>query len=263
MTGYISPTVWHSPTYHALRLFILPLSLLGLRVVDFKRYNNLNQRVYFLLLTASLMSLSILAKPSYAIALIPGLLLFALCLVVMNRPVDWKLLLLGIVLPGIVMITLQYLLSFGDDAGVQFGFFALWRLWIPDWQIPVRLLLSLAFPLSVYILYFGEARKNIYLNTSWLIFLVGFIFMFFFNETGQRFYHSNFNWTGYCTMFALMFATVHFLVEHFAAERRSRLKAGYYLSRQVSMRFLVVASVFALHVVFGMMYWCRYQSFPV
>lgn len=48
MTSYVNPTIWHSPTYHALRVFILPLSLLAMRIVDGSSYRDRNQRIYVL-----------------------------------------------------------------------------------------------------------------------------------------------------------------------------------------------------------------------
>ena len=263
MTGYVNPTIWHSPTYNALRLFIVPVSLLSLRIVDGSRYRDVNQRIFFLLLTASLISLATLAKPSYLIALIPGLCLLVAYRVVKSQPVDWALLFLGIILPGAVLLALQYLVEYGDGGGIQFGLFTLLRLWLPVWQIPIRLILSLAFPLSVYVLYFSEARKHTYLNMSWLIFFVGLGYMYFLTENSWRFYHSNFNWTAYSVIFALMYASVQFLVERRVAERRRKLQDGHGTRGRFSMRFAVVACLFGLHVIFGIIYFFRFQLFPV
>jgi hypothetical protein len=211
---YVNSIVWHSPTFHALRLFIVPVSLLALRVIDGSGYRDLRQHVYFVLLAASLLSLAILAKPSYAIALLPGLCLFALYRVRKRQQVDWAMLLLGIVVPGAVLLGLQYLINYGNgDDGIQLGLFEIARIYAPTWQIPFRLVLSLAFPLSVYLLYFSEARKYTYLNLSWLVCLAGLFSMYFFNVSGWRSDHAVFNWTAYSATFALMYATVQFLVE--------------------------------------------------
>lgn len=264
MTGYVNATVWHSPTFHALRLFIVPVSLLALRIIDGSGYRDLRQRVYFLLLTACLLSLAILAKPSYAIALLPGLCLFALYRVWKRQQVDWAMLLLGVLLPATVLLAMQYLVTYGNvDDGIQFGLFLSARMHVASlWQIPFRIVLSLAFPLSVYLLYFSEARKHTYLNLSWLVCFVGLTFMYCFNLTGWRSTHAVFNWTAYSTAFALMYATVQFLVEKHAAERRLSLQVEVSAKRALSLRRVLIVSVFGLHVIFGVIYFFRFQSYP-
>ena len=264
MTGYVNSTVWHSPTFHALRLFIVPVSLLALRIIDGSVYRDLRQHVYFVLLTASLLSLAILAKPSYAIALLPGLCLFTLYRVWKRQQVDWAILLLGIILPSSVLLAMQYLVNYGNGHdGIQFGLFLSARMHVVSiWQIPFRIILSLAFPLSVYLLYFSEARKHTYLNLSWLVCFVGLSFMYCFNVTGWRSGHAVFNWTAYSTTFVLMYATAQFLVEKYSAERRRSLQVEVSAKRPLSLRHILVVAVFGLHVIFGMIYFFRFQSFP-
>ena len=166
IVGYVSPTVWHSPTFHALRIFILPVSLLAFRALAAAPYRDLNQRIFVLLLAAALVSLSVLAKPSYAIALLPGVCLVAFYRVLARQSVDWLLLVLGILLPALVILALQYLVNFGSGDGIQVGLLESWRARIPIWQIPIRLIASLAFPLSVYLLYRAEAQNSFFLNMS-------------------------------------------------------------------------------------------------
>ena len=56
MLGYINPIVYHNPTSITARLFVIPLSLLALRIFQGQAYRNLNQRVYIALLSATLLS---------------------------------------------------------------------------------------------------------------------------------------------------------------------------------------------------------------
>ncbi len=265
LTGYVTSTVWHSPTFHALRLFVLPVSLLALRTFIGGGYRDSGQRVYFLLLAACLMSLAILAKPSYAIALLPGLCLFALYRAWKRQPVDWGLLLFGMILPGAILLLLQYLINYGSgDGEIQFGLFLSARQHVLSaTQIPLRIILSLAFPLSVYMLYFSEARKYTYLNLSWLVCIVGLFCMYGFNVSGMRFRHAVFNWTAYSAAFALMYATIQFLVEKHAVERRQSPQVEASSKRPLSRRLLFVAAVFALHVMFGLIYLFLFHSYPV
>ncbi|MCY3831920.1 MAG: hypothetical protein OXG85_02815 [Chloroflexi bacterium] len=264
MTGYVNSMVWHSPTYHALRLFIVPVSLLALRAVDGSAHRDRAERAFWTLLTAGLLSLATFAKPSYTIALLPGCCLFALCRVWIRQPVDWSMLLLGIVLPGAVMLGLQYLVNFGNgDDGIQFGVILSARFHVEStWQIPFRIILSLAFPLSVYLLYFSESRKHTYLNLSWLICMLGLFFMYFFNVTGWRSNHAVFNWTAYSAAFALMYASTQFLMEKYSAARRRPIQVTEAMRRPVSLRPILVATMFGLHVGCGIVYYFQFLSYP-
>ncbi len=263
MMGYISATVWHSPTFHALRLFIVPVSLLAFRVFEGFQYRNRNQRVFFLLLTACLVSLAVMAKPSFVIALIPGLCLFALYRVVNRRHLDWLLLTVGILLPSSVLLGMQYLINYESESGIQFGLFVLQRLSMPGWHIPIRLVQSVAFPISVYLLLFKNARHDRFLNMSWLIFFVGLIYVYFINVTGLRVYHGVFFWTGHSCAFLLVFATVRFLVRQYVIASRSENLCTGWSKRLLSGRTFAIATVFGLHVAYGLTYWFRFQSFPV
>lgn len=256
--GYVSPTVWHSPTFHALRIFILPVSLLAFRALAAAPYRNLNQRVFVLILAATLVSLSVLAKPSYALPLLPGVCLVAFYRALSRQSVDWLLLALGILLPALVILALQYLINFDNGDGIRIGWLELWRSKFPIWEIPIRLAASLAFPIMAYLCYLSEARKSVYLNMSWLIVFVAFVFMFFFNVTGWRTRHFVFNWGSYAAVFALMYATTEFLLGLLADERRKRLGDKSPAGPFLSIRFRAVASVFALQVVFGIIYYFRF-----
>ena len=234
------------------------------RIVDGSRYHDLNHRIYVVLLSACLISLATMAKPSYTIALIPGVCLFVIYRMSKRQSVDWPLLILGTFLPGMILLGLQYLVNYGNGGdGIQLGILVFARLWMPVWQIPIRLLLSLAFPLCVYLLYFAEARKYTYLNISWLIFFVGMLYMYFFNVSGWRFDHGVFSWTGHSVIFALMYASVQFLVERYAMERRRMLEDGNTSRQLFSIRFILVAATFGLHVIAGIAYFFRFQSLPV
>ena len=263
IVGYVSPTLWHSPTYHALRIFILPVSLLAFRAVAAAPYRNLNQRVFVLMLAATLVSLSVLAKPSYAIVLLPGICLIAYYRALARQPVDWILLALGILLPALVILALQFLVNFGNGDSIQVGWLESWRRQVPIWQIPTRLTASLAFPLLAYLLYLSKTRMSLYLNMSWLVVLVAVFFMFNFTVTGLRSSHFVFNWGAYAAVFALMYATTEFLLRQFAAERRQRLLVESPARLLLSLRFGAVAAVFAIQVVCGILYCFRFLSSPI
>ena len=121
------------------------------------------------------MLLCILAKPSYAFALLPGCCLFALWRVFRRQRVDWLLLLCGFCIPGSLLMGLLYLLAYASadvESAIRIGVFTFIHHWIPTWRIPIQFLLSLVFPLAVFALYFKRARRNLYLIMCWVIFAV-------------------------------------------------------------------------------------------
>ena len=261
MIGYINPFVYHSPTLHALRLFVIPVSLLALRTFVNTSYRNSNHRLYTLLLCASLLLLSTLAKPSYTFVLIPGCCIFAAWQTFRANRVDWIYLIFGICIPGLLMLGLLFLLSYvnnDDSSTISFGVFVYIKHWIPVWRIPIQLLLSLAFPLAVYLLFLAEAQKHLYLNFSWTVFAVGAFVTYCLYESGPRIDHGNFIWSSYISAFALLFASVLFLIQQYASSRVARLEDGHNLPSRTSLKICISFILFGSHVFCGIGYYIRY-----
>ena len=263
MIGYINPIVYHNPTVITVRLFVIPISLLALRIYQSQAYRSLNQRVYVLLLCAVLVLMSTLAKQSFTIALLPGCCLYASWRLLRRRHVDWFLLAIGICLPGVFMLAFQYLLydvNSSDGSAVAFGFLTFMQQWIPSWRIPIQLLLSLVFPIGVYLRYRENARRHLYLNMSWVLFAVAAGITYVLYETGPRIEHGNFIWNSYSAIFLLMFASALFLMEQHAHERQLEIGElhvfGIKLSRSVAFLMLL----FGLHVVSGITYYMRFLA---
>jgi len=262
MIGYINPIVYHNPTLIALRLFAIPVSLLALSVFSNTSYRNANHQLYTLLLCASVILLSTLAKQSYTLVLIPGCCAFAAWRIFRGNRVDGMLLVFGICIPGSLMLGLQYLISYvgSSDSTISFGVFAFFRNYIPDWRVPVQLALSLAFPLTVYLLYFAEARKHLYLNFSWTVFAVSAMVSYCLYETGDRIYHGNFLWNSYITVFVLMFASLQFLVQQYGRSRLAWPQDCRSRPPKISLKLSISVVLFGAHVFFGIGYYIRFMT---
>jgi hypothetical protein len=260
MIGYINPIVYHNPTSIAAQLFVIPLSLLAFRIFQGQSYHNLNARVHAVLLSASVLLLGTLAKPSFTVILLPGLGLFALWRVCRRQRIDWILLLCGFCLPGFLLMGLQYLLAFGnqDSSAIAVGFLTFMLHWVPAWRIPIQLLLSLAFPLAVFALYFTQARRDLYLNLCWVIFAVGAASVYFLYEDSARIAHGNFIWGSYNAIFLLMFASLRFLVVQHARETRGGSSDFTLFGVGFSRRVAIAALFFGLHLHSGLAYYDRF-----
>lgn len=263
MMGYINTVVYHNPTLIALRLFAIPVSLLALKVFSGTSYRDANHRRYTTLLCASVILFATQVKPSYTIVLIPGCCAFAAWRTLRGLRVDWKLLVLGICLPGVFMLGLQYLISyinFDDGSTIALGVFVAIEYWAPYWRIPLQLALSLAFPLTVYLLYFAEAKRHLYLNLSWAVFAVSALVTYCVYESGYRTHHGNFVWNSYITAFVLMFASVQFLVQQYALPRLACPPDRRRMPSIRSLKFCISSVVFGAHVFFGIAYYIRFMT---
>ncbi|MCY4073337.1 MAG: hypothetical protein OXG60_18760 [Chloroflexi bacterium] len=261
MIGYINPVVYHNPTLIALRLFAIPVSLLALKVFSSPSYRDANHRRYTILLCASLLLFATQVKPSYTIVLIPGCCAFAAWRILRGDRVDWMLLVLGICIPGSLMLGLLYLISYvnlADGSTISFGVFVFTRYWIPDWLVPIKLLLSLAFPLSVYLLFSAEARKHLYLNLSWAVFATSALATYCLYESGPRIGHGNFLWNSYITVFVLMFASVQFLIQQYVRFRLAWPQDRRSMPSRMSLKFSISVVFFGAHVFFGIGYYIRF-----
>jgi len=263
MLGYISPMVYHNPTSVTARLFVIPLSLLALRIFDGLPYRSLNQRAHITLLSASVVLMATFAKPSFTFVLLPGCCLFALWRAYRRQSVDWLLLVCGFCLPGAFLMGLFYVMSYvshDTSSGVAFGFLTFMRHWIPTWRIPIQLVLSLAFPLVVLALYFERARRHFYLNLCWIIFVVSAVTVYTLYEEGFRFQDGNFLWSSYSAIFLLMFASLLFLVEQHRRETQLGCGDWTVLGVPVSRKTAIASLAFGLHLLSGIAYYYRFVT---
>lgn len=250
MLGYINPVIYHSPTQNLLRIFVIPVSLLAFRALENRPYRNTTHRIFIILLSASLIALASLSKPSFTITIIPALTLYVLYRLWKRQPIDWLLYLFGLCIPAVGIIALQtfvtYTSTYVDPSGMAVGFMAFMLKYVPLWRIPIQLLLSLVFPLAVYGLYFQNARRDVYLNLSWVTLLIGLGYTYFVHETGYRVGDGNFIWTSYSASFVLMFASVIFMVGQYRAYRLANPKPHGALRR-----LRIVGALFIVHVLSG------------
>jgi len=234
--GYIGMAVYHNPTMLILR----PLALLVF--VYAARVFKADRKTSFLLLS-SLLVVSTLAKPSYTVCLLPAIVLLALAEHTRGNSVDWKLLSLGIVLPGVLVLGWQYAQAYRssvDPPGILFAPLAVVRHYSPS--VLSKFVFSILFPLCVTVCYLPHVRKNVRFRLCWLTFGFGLFYSYFLAEGGERMYHWNFAWSAQISLFVLCVVAVLFL-----------LRQSYR-----GFRFSFCAAIFGLHVISGII-WYWYQ----
>lgn len=231
--GYIGLASYHNPTVHLLRPFALLQFIFAAMI--FRRSPAGEQARpspwWIVLLSAAATLAGMLAKPNYAIALIPALAVMAAWYLWRRRWLDWRLLLLGQAAPFLLSFGLQlaliYLLPESGDAKIILTFFGVERYW--SGFLALKLLLSLLFPLSMLHILRGRLRDDPELLLALLAFGIALIHLYFFAEAGDRFTHANFRWGAQTTLFILFAVLVRRLIAlaREAAPVRPRLWPAY------------------------------------
>ncbi len=204
--GQGSPTVWHNPTYNAVKPFALLSCVLLFKMIE-RRDASLKTCTAYALLSL----VCLLMKPSFFQIQAPGVFLYLLLYLIMYR--DWKFVLkIGLsFVPIFLYMAVQFWMLFyapeGEGGGIAFMPFALMVSSSPS--IKISTLLLLAFPLYAILV----LRKTIFQKSSPYLpiicmLLVGFLEYTLFIETGDRAYHGNFAW-GY--MLAVFLCWAFFL----------------------------------------------------
>jgi hypothetical protein len=246
--GYLSPNVYHNPTYLMLRPFAL--LLFGYAVRCFTMTGEQRVGRWDIAAAVLLTVLGAYTKPSYLIALLPVMGLGLGLQLLRRRPVDWKLSIVGIIIPGIVVLFAQYLLNFGQENANSIVLEPLAFLTTHGIQNGLlKGLASIAFPIIVYSLYFRQARRDAGFNLAWLVFGVGATYFYLLAETG-RFEHGNFLWSAVTTLFILYGTAVRFLITIMPPVDKAWR----------SSRVWMVVGVLGLHSSSGML-WYYYQTF--
>jgi hypothetical protein len=113
-----------------------------------------------------------------------------------------------------------------------------WRIYSPN--IPVSLLLSVAFPLGTALLYFKEIKKDPTVLLAWGILLVAIAQYALLAETGERFTDANWIWASNIAMYLVFLVSTATLI-----------------GQPKSKRFYFLSALLALHIAAGVYYYGR------
>jgi hypothetical protein len=263
--GYLPLNVYNSPTYTLLKLSSLPLFLLACKT--FAPSNNKN---WWLIPGSALFTiLSALSKPSFIVIILPAVGLMMVYKLLAKEYINWRLFLIGMVLPSVIVLGWQYYISYATAwqnldrlqfpptriAFMPFGQFIRWNVPLP--LLFPKLLLSILFPLIVYFAYWETARKDLTFNLGWLIFIFGCISTYSFVEitlsgkqAGLVSGAGNFTWSGLIGVYILFVAAALFFL---------RQNFGYLVfandNRHPRLRLTISLIALALHLVFGLIWY--------
>jgi hypothetical protein len=213
--GQLSPNIWHNPTGIFAMPFCLLVFLAGLAALE-------RPSLTTMALAGAAMVLSLLAKPNYVLAFGPCFAIAAFA--VWNRAIDAGRLSFGAVLgqallalgPATLVLVRQFQSTFGEHpgeiAGVRIAALAGWSVLMKPQYIPYAILLSIAFPLTVAILYWRDVFRDRTTALAWAVFAVSVVQFLLLAETGKRAEHGNFGWGAVLANQVLFVACCDFLL---------------------------------------------------
>jgi hypothetical protein len=238
--GYIGLANYHNPTVQLLRAFALPLFILALQV--FIKPKNPN---WMTAASALLVIISTLIKPNLAICLLPSMVFFSGLAILQKKIIDWKLEILGFIIPAGITLIGQYFVSYSGignvDTQIIFAPLVVESAF-SEFLLP-KFFLSLFFPLVILILFNKTIFKVFEMQLAWFTFLLGVIQVYIFAESGSPLFHGNFRWSAQITLLILFIASARFVYQRWGELKMQLLKEK-----------IIVYLAYLPHVVGGIVY---------
>lgn len=235
--GYIPVNTWHNSTTIMLMPAALLLFFKSFDFVQLKQESIFGKEAAILLL---LTVLSVLIKPSFFFVFVIAFPVFWFLNHKFSKPLMAVMIICSAGL--VAMIIIRHYVYSGSGSQVIIKPFEAWRTWSNN--IPLSLIVSVAFPLMVIVLYPRQALKNKLLQYAWLSFFTGLILYILLNETGARAIHGNFSWQTIICNFILFLSSIIFL-----------------LKQKTGLKSRVAFMVFAMHVAAGIIFIAKLPFF--
>jgi hypothetical protein len=235
--GTGTPNVWHNPTYIFCKPFCLLVFIFLLKSYDYFIEKKEYTKMLFLLSLFSV--LSMWAKPSFLMSFLPSVaIIFIYKYFKKEISIRFLVLLAISLLPSIIPFIYTNYKVFHYPNSTESVIIAVGRVWnAQSKNIPLSILLAMAFPLYVFIL---KVKK---LSTPHLLvfinYLTAMLIYFLFAEKGFRMYHGNFSW-GY--KYAMFFM---FLVS---------IEEFFFKNRPAPLLYKIGWVLFLLHLLSGLYY---------
>jgi hypothetical protein len=189
-----------------------------------------------------------LAKPSFAICMVPALLVLVALRFCRSQFIDLRAITLGLLAPAVLVLAVQYHLSFSGTSGgaayhnsVIFAPLAVMKYHSKD--LVRKFVSSIAFPLAVYVLYWARARRDTSLNFAFLLFGFGISYTYLLSEKLNG-WTGNFLWSSYIGLFMVFVFAVVFYVRQVFKTTHDRIEIA---------RHVICFGVLMLHVRSGIL----------
>lgn len=244
--GSFSPNPFHNATYLAARPFAVIAFFLGAEILQEYEENTRWMRPKYALFGLILL-VATMTKPSFTLVLVSVfgvIMLWRLCRSKgKGMKAFWQL---GIYfIPTFLDLLYQYRDVFvgspeAGDKGIGLGLLTAWGT-VTD-NVPLSVLLGIAFPITVLVFQKFRFREDGRLCFAWQLYIASLFMLMFLYEKGYRMKHINFSWGYMYGMFFLYVASILRLAEE--TRRRS----------QPLWQLVAQWSVFGIHLICGLDY---------
>ena len=257
--GYISGSLWHSPTMLAAKMFALPLFLAV--VGSFNKPYILRRPLLYGMKLFCITVVGMFAKPSLVMAMVPAVILLSMwqSVVAKESKQQWIMLLLAFIVPAVCVVLIQARMYESVNVGshIRFAPFATVREMSPGtWGW--KLLLSILFPAACYLLTNTKGQCRQRLTLAWLTFAFGLCMMYLLSES-KRTSHGNLIWGAQLAMYVLMVESVRAVIEWWKINRSPDQKPV----PAFGFRFAVLLLLFVMHLGYGVAYYLHLRTEPV
>lgn len=245
--GILTPNPYWNATYLAVRPLTIATFFLGIdllaeyeTVLSWKKVTAFGVLVFLCTFT----------KPSFTFILVPTGAIILLYRLFKNKGKTWKntLLFCLSLLPTGVLLLYQFSNVFtgtnshAEETGIGFELFKAWHVYSNN--IPLSLVMALAFPIAVLVLNMRQMKNDGGVRLAWQLWLTGFLTFLICYEKGFRFSHMNFSW-GY--MHGLFFVFMVSILQMI----RNLMRKGTLSKRLMSVPEIVL---FAYHLICGIVF---------
>ncbi|MGA2490421.1 MAG: hypothetical protein ABSF99_09620 [Anaerolineales bacterium] len=238
--GYIGLATYHNPTIRLLQPVALLSFLCAIRV--FTPFSN-SWKV--ILSSTFLVILSALIKPNYLLCILPALGLMVVVHLVWRKPIDWRLLIVGFLVPGTLVLLVQFLMTYylpgNDNSSVQFNPWGVMSGY-SGYLLP-KFFLSILFPLVVLIFNLRRVVRDNTLMLAWVGFIASVLQMYLLAESGSRFADGNFLWGAQIMLLILFVASARFLWSE-------KLATGTFCGWEKAVVLIIYAAYFLAGIVY-------------
>ncbi len=224
--GILTPNPYWNATYLAVRPLTIAAFFVGVELLgEYESRLSLKKNILF----GVLVFLCTFTKPSFTFILVPAgaaVLLYRLC---RSGGKIWRntLALCLSLLPTGILLLYQFrsvftgVNSHAEETGIGFELFKAWHVYSDN--IPLSIVMALAFPIAVLVLNFTQLKRNGWFRLAWQLWLVGFLTFLTCYEKGFRFTHMNFSWGYMHGLFFVFMVSVLLMLEKIM-KREPRLK---------------------------------------
>ncbi|MFM8269028.1 MAG: hypothetical protein ACKN9V_02475 [Pseudomonadota bacterium] len=260
--GYMAPNTFHNPT----SILLKPLALFHFMVLTRLLFRPTISLTHILFL-GTLTAISILAKPSYMMSLLPAVLFLWIILKSQN-PIHTKssnlLIALSLIIPTALLIGWQFIQTFGslgtevtrwNQGKIAFSPLELFRYYSSTLSFIPKVLGSLAFPLSVVFFHFKTATRSFDFQLAFANMVMATIFNYCFLEKGSCFFCGDFGWSSQIALFLLNCVSLKIYFQSID------FKTAAFLNIKSKLAVAIPMAVFTLHVVSGL-FWYASNLIP-